>query len=217
MGYNIVEVIPLERITSARKKAGLTQEQLASAIGVKRAVVSKYETGTIEPSISQLQKIAKALNVSLSYLLGISGAPEFDTEALDLALLEYTSSRPELADINFEEMAAKADQHQRAKAFLAYREKLSEELLTDWEKNRETYLSNIQAAKDNLLHVAEEICIDVQDDDDEAQRISDTMWLPARLNMLSDFISANREILRRSFPGWRESSLSQASGNSEDK
>lgn len=53
-----------ECIKLARKKAGLTQEQLATALGLKRAVISKYETGQIEPSISQLEKIADILGIS---------------------------------------------------------------------------------------------------------------------------------------------------------
>ena len=65
----------MEKIITARKRAGLTQEQLATAIGVKRAVISKYETGAIEPSISQLQKIAAVLNIPLSSLLDL---PEYD-------------------------------------------------------------------------------------------------------------------------------------------
>lgn len=54
-----------DRIRSIRKQNGMTQEELAKRIGVKRAVISKYETGAIEPSISQLEEIANALDVSL--------------------------------------------------------------------------------------------------------------------------------------------------------
>lgn len=54
-----------DRIRSIRKQNGMTQEELAKRIGVKRAVISKYETGAIKPSISQLEEIANALDVSL--------------------------------------------------------------------------------------------------------------------------------------------------------
>ena len=59
-----------DRLREARKGAKLTQEELSKIIGVKRSVVSKYENGIIEPSISQLEKIAGALKVSPAYLLG---------------------------------------------------------------------------------------------------------------------------------------------------
>lgn len=57
-----------ERIKEARKKAKLTQEQLANEIGVKRAVISKYENGMIEPSLKQLQAIADALKCDPAWL-----------------------------------------------------------------------------------------------------------------------------------------------------
>ena len=50
-----------ESIRKARKEQGWTQAQLADAIGVKRSVVSKYENGLIEPSISKLSEIDSAL------------------------------------------------------------------------------------------------------------------------------------------------------------
>jgi transcriptional regulator with XRE-family HTH domain len=49
----------------------MTQEDLAKKIGVKRAVISKYETGLISPSADTLQKIANVLNVSMADLLTI--------------------------------------------------------------------------------------------------------------------------------------------------
>ena len=59
----------MEGIKNARKKKGWTQEQLANAIGVKRSVISKYETGSISPTIIQIEEIASALNVSMPELL----------------------------------------------------------------------------------------------------------------------------------------------------
>lgn len=57
-------------IRQARKAAGITQEELAHILGINRATLSKYESGVIEPSISQLLSIASALNTSLPELLG---------------------------------------------------------------------------------------------------------------------------------------------------
>lgn len=56
-------------IRTARKAAGLTQENLAKRIGVNRATLSKYESGYIEPSISKLAEIADALACPLYELL----------------------------------------------------------------------------------------------------------------------------------------------------
>ena len=56
-------------IRRARKAAKMSQDELAKQIGVNRATLSKYENGQIEPSISQLEKIAEVLDVSLFNLL----------------------------------------------------------------------------------------------------------------------------------------------------
>lgn len=58
-----------DQIRRVRKAAHVTQEELAKRIGVNRALISKYETGIIEPSVSQLQKIASALGVPMMELL----------------------------------------------------------------------------------------------------------------------------------------------------
>lgn len=66
-----------EKIRQIRKEKEMTQEELARKIGVKRAVISKYESGSIEPSLTQLQKIADALEVPLAKLLLDEGAVSF--------------------------------------------------------------------------------------------------------------------------------------------
>ena len=53
-----------EGIRNARKAAKITQEELAKQVGINRATLSKYESGVIEPSISQLQKIAECLGLN---------------------------------------------------------------------------------------------------------------------------------------------------------
>lgn len=50
-----------DQIRRVRKAAHVTQEELAKRIGVNRALISKYETGIIEPSVSQLQKLLQLL------------------------------------------------------------------------------------------------------------------------------------------------------------
>jgi len=48
----------------------MTQECLASEVGVDRSLISKIETGESEGSLSTLRKIADVLGVSLAELLG---------------------------------------------------------------------------------------------------------------------------------------------------
>lgn len=58
----------MERIKEVRKSKGWTQEQLADAVGVKRSVISKYESGAISPSAETIQRIADVLEVPIAYL-----------------------------------------------------------------------------------------------------------------------------------------------------
>ena len=71
------------RIRDSRRRSGLTQEALAGLVGVRRSVISKYETGAIEPSLAQLRRIAAALGVSPGYL---QGSESQDAAALRAAM-----------------------------------------------------------------------------------------------------------------------------------
>lgn len=57
-------------IFEARMHAGMTQEELANAIGTHQPAIARIEKGQSLPSLSFLQKIAKALK---TYLI----APKF--------------------------------------------------------------------------------------------------------------------------------------------
>ena len=58
-----------EKIICARKKAGMSQIDLADAMGVSRQSVSKWETGEANPEIGKLPQLAQILNVTVDWLL----------------------------------------------------------------------------------------------------------------------------------------------------
>ena len=58
-----------ETIKAHRTRCGMSQEQLAERLQVSRQAVSKWETGTAEPSTSNLLALAKAFNISPEELL----------------------------------------------------------------------------------------------------------------------------------------------------
>lgn len=64
-----------EMIQSARKRAGLTQEQLASKVYVTRQAVSRWENGDSEPSIDMRKLLASVLGVPVVDLLGLPDSP----------------------------------------------------------------------------------------------------------------------------------------------
>ena len=57
------------KLKQARQNAKLSQEQLAEKLCVSRSAVAKWETDKGMPDIDNLMAIAKALDVSLDYLL----------------------------------------------------------------------------------------------------------------------------------------------------
>ncbi len=61
-----------ERIRTIRKNQGLTQKQLGEKSGMADSAIRKYESGSQNPKVETLQRIAAALNVSLGDLLGIA-------------------------------------------------------------------------------------------------------------------------------------------------
>ena len=48
-----------------RIEKGLTQEELAQKIGTKQSAISRLESGSYNPSIAFLRRVAKALNAQL--------------------------------------------------------------------------------------------------------------------------------------------------------
>ena len=53
-----------------RKEKGLSQKDVADAIGVTRGAYANYEQGTREPSLDILIKICRFFNTTPNYLLG---------------------------------------------------------------------------------------------------------------------------------------------------
>jgi transcriptional regulator with XRE-family HTH domain len=59
-----------EKLRAAREAAGLTQEQLASRARCTQPTISALERGHYEPSLPVLRRLAQALGVPVSALIG---------------------------------------------------------------------------------------------------------------------------------------------------
>lgn len=59
-----------DRLKEARKQKKISQEKLSEMLNVSQSAISSYESGARKPDIDFLPQIAKALDVSVSYLLG---------------------------------------------------------------------------------------------------------------------------------------------------
>lgn len=58
------------RLKEARKKAGLTQEELGNLIGVGKSSICSYEKETRNPTLDNIIELIYVLGVSADYLLG---------------------------------------------------------------------------------------------------------------------------------------------------
>lgn len=62
-----------ERIKKRRLELGLTQEELAQKLGLKKSAIAKYESGRVENiKRSVLMKMSSILDCSPAWLLGMS-------------------------------------------------------------------------------------------------------------------------------------------------
>lgn len=61
-----------DHFTALRKKAGLSQSEIAEKLFVTRQAVSRWEQGGTVPEIETLQAISKLFNVTINDLLGYS-------------------------------------------------------------------------------------------------------------------------------------------------
>ena len=79
-----------ELLVVTRKKAGLTQSQLASRAGTSQAAVARYESGRVSPSLLTLKRLVRAMGANL--VLEIVKAPASNLSghrARKLKLMRY--------------------------------------------------------------------------------------------------------------------------------
>src|SRR5258708_17465897 len=64
--------LPLQRIRERRKALGLSQDALAELTGCLQTQISRYENNEAIPMSDALEALARALQVSADWLLGIT-------------------------------------------------------------------------------------------------------------------------------------------------
>lgn len=84
-----------DRIKQLRKKKGVSQSELAEAIGVKTNTVSTWERGTRKPDVEALNLLSEYFEVSFEYLLGNS---------------DKEDAKPSQEELDSYDLSAKADE-----------------------------------------------------------------------------------------------------------
>ena len=63
------------RIYTLRRRAGLSQDQLAELLGVSRQAVSRWENGSATPGLEKLQAMCRCFQVTMDQLTGAEEVP----------------------------------------------------------------------------------------------------------------------------------------------
>jgi transcriptional regulator with XRE-family HTH domain len=61
-----------ENLRRRRKELGLSQEQLGTRANIQMADISRYESGSRDPRITTVARLAEALEVTIADLVGAS-------------------------------------------------------------------------------------------------------------------------------------------------
>ena len=82
-----------EKLTQARKAAGLTQADIAARLSVSRQAVSRWESGQSKPSTEKLLALGALYGVSIDQLLNAGNSEKPTVEATP-DLLEVEPIKP---------------------------------------------------------------------------------------------------------------------------
>ena len=85
------------KIKKIREAKGMTAKQVISAVDMGAAMYSRIENGKTEPSLSTLEKIAKALGVSLAEFFNDDNKLD-DINSFDASLMEKVKTIDALND-----------------------------------------------------------------------------------------------------------------------
>ncbi len=77
-----------DRLRRERENRGFTQVELGTRIGTGPNQINRYENGQADPSLFQLKRLAKELQVTTDYLLGLVDQKEAHLREPELSLHE---------------------------------------------------------------------------------------------------------------------------------
>jgi transcriptional regulator with XRE-family HTH domain len=83
-----------QRLRQLRKEKSLTLQQVADALGVTRACVSKWETGTSSPDLNRLESLANVFGLSARDLLDNSPGTAAPHQVSDYPVLTLEHGAP---------------------------------------------------------------------------------------------------------------------------
>ena len=89
-----------ERLKKLRESKGYSQKELGTISGVDASLISRYEQGERTPTVDNLTSLAKALETTTDYLLGLTDNPlpcsKKINDEIEHKLLEYEKLKRKL-------------------------------------------------------------------------------------------------------------------------
>lgn len=122
-----------QKIKSLRKEKGLTQYELGTLLGVKKAAVQKYENGTIKNIKSQtIERLSEIFEVSPSYLLGFKFDDKFPIQELSEEVLLLEKIHRQIGNAGLELYSMIADLNETGiKKLIAYADDIHDKYKKD--------------------------------------------------------------------------------------
>jgi transcriptional regulator with XRE-family HTH domain len=77
-----------QRLRECREKRDLSKQELSQLCGLSINQISRYESGTQDPSLTVIKKIAEILGVSIDYLAGVASEPTGEVSIDNLSIFE---------------------------------------------------------------------------------------------------------------------------------
>lgn len=104
-----------ERIAATIAELGVTKTALAARAGVSGATITRYIKNERQPKVAELAAIARALQVSLSWLYDGSGPKRFGPSGEPELSIDWPAETPEAVRIAVQQQVlAERDAHRRA-------------------------------------------------------------------------------------------------------
>ena len=113
-----------KNIRSLMEERGMTQDELAQAVGRTRQTVSQYVNGISEPGYDTLVKIADSFNVSVDFLLGRT-----ETKTTDITIQSIVQ-KTGLTEKNIESLMKRGPYGHKYPGFAESYEKMTNDLIS---------------------------------------------------------------------------------------
>lgn len=100
-----------EQLIILRKDKGFTQQEMADTVGLHVNQIRRYESGSAQPSLEALKKIAVSLNVSIDSLVFDKGerGPDEDLRLQFEAVSQFTPEEKRITKAVLESLILKHD------------------------------------------------------------------------------------------------------------